>query len=102
MRAEGKETHVTASISQIILGWVALDAEGNVLDNPATNFNSFEKGWNITGSPLAPGHALGEVSPAEPIFSHPAFNRTRLMLVAMTFADGSRDTCHAAPFPQNG
>ena len=88
--------HGTEPITQIILDWVALDAEGNVLDNPTTNFNLFEKGWNITGSPLSPGYALPEVSPKDPttgnplVFSNPDYHETKLMMVAITFSSGQQ------------
>ena len=83
--------HGTRPIRQIILAWVALDADGNYLDNPTTNFNLFEKGWNITGSPLAPGTALDEVTVGNLVFTNPAYASTQLMMVAVTFADGARE-----------
>lgn len=76
--------HGDEPVTQIILGWVALDAAGNILDNPATSFNYFEKGWDITGTPLAPATALDEVSVDNLVFTNPEYAETELMLVAVT------------------
>lgn len=81
--------HGEHSIEQIILCWQALDAQGNAIPNLLTDFTAFEKGWNITGSPLAPGYALDEVSPENFAFNNPAYAETRLVMVAVTYgADG--------------
>ena len=83
--------HGDRSISQIIIAWAAYDEQGKLLDNPTTSFNLFEKGWNITGNPLAPGHALDEVTVGEIVFTNPDYHSTTLMMVAITFADGAHE-----------